>query len=397
MKILMAHNYYGGQQRSSGEDVMFDTIAALLAERGHEVTKFTRSSDEVRTGPVGMLKAALTGLHNPSMVKAMRQAIARARPDIVFVQNLYPLISPSVLSACRAMDVPVVMRCPNYRLLCPNGLFLSHGQVCERCTTGARELNCVLHNCERALAKSAAYAARNALARLRGAFKDNVSMFLPLTEFARQKLIDGGFQPERIRVLGGLYEQGFLQSAQPQQPQGDKQYMAFVGRVSPEKGLSVFVEAARALPHVPFKIAGDAGGISTVAGPLPANLTLSGHLAGDALREFYANARAVLVPSLWYEGLPVVALEAMAFARPVICSRIGGLSEVVDDGITGYLTAPGDAVDLAARVQQLWQHPELARQMGQSGLAKAQRQYSREAFLFRLEGAFAAAIAGLAR
>ena len=177
----------------------------------------------------------------------------RENPDLVLVQNLFPLFSPSVLIACKKANVPVVMRCPNYRLVCPNGLFLSHGTLCERCE-GGKEYWCILKNCEKNIFKSIGYALRGFVARQFSLFKDNVDVFMVLTEFAKNKLIQNGFSPKKVKVISGLADTDRFNPGFNRNSGG---YVGFAGRVSPEKGVDLLVEAANRLPEIPFKVAGN--------------------------------------------------------------------------------------------------------------------------------------------
>lgn len=381
MKILMVHNKYAVQGRGSGEEVMIEEIRDLFEKNGHIVIPFFRSSLEIDQQFIGKIRAFFSGIYSFRAKKEMAALLKKERPDLVFVQNLYPLLSPSVLVACKAANVPVVMRAPNYRLVCPNGLFLSKGSICEKCSAG-REYWCVLRNCEGDLFKSIGYALRSFVARKLSLFNDNVNVILVLTEFAKRKLIENGFSSQKVSVLSGLLP------SQPLPSEGALgKYVGFVGRISPEKGVDIMIEAAKMLPDISFRIAGNIRSNEKLEYSAPKNVEFLGHLEGEALKRFYEDARCMVVPSLWYEGLPVVMLEAMQRARPVICSRIGGLPEVVEDNVTGLLFEPGNAGDLARKIALLWADQDACKSLGQAGHKKAADMYSPEAFYQRLMNA----------
>ena len=188
MKIVIVHNRYALPGRGSGEEVAIDAILKLLKEKGHSIVSYIRSSLEVPEMKLGRLRAFFTGIYNVRAKREMEKLLDREKPVLAFVQNLFPLISPSVLVACRKANVPVVMRCPNYRLMCPSGLFMTNGTICERCS-GGREYWCILKNCEKAIFKSMGYALRGFVANYFSLFKDNVDVFMVLTEFAKAKLL----------------------------------------------------------------------------------------------------------------------------------------------------------------------------------------------------------------
>ena len=374
MDVLIVHNAYA---KPSGEEVMLDRIAGLLGSYGHRVSTFYRSSAEVK-GYRGKTKAFFSGMYSPHGRRNMRDVVAQNRPDVAQVQNLFPLISPSVLLECSAETIPIVMRCANYRLLCPSGLLMTRGEVCERCAGGS-EWWCVLKNCEHSLPKSLGYALRNHVARRFRLFLDNVAIYICQTEFQKAKLVTAGFPRDRISVIPNMcMPNGF----QPSNGLGD--HVGYIGRLSPEKGVSALLTAARMLASVEFKAAGSLARMPDLPEQASANLEFVGHLEHESLDRFYKACSMLVVPSVCYEGFPSVIIDTMVRGKPVVCSRIGGLPEIVDDGFTGLLFEPGNAADLAEKIQYLWERPQLCRRMGQAGRAKALREYSPEKYYQRL-------------
>ncbi len=375
MKICIVHNEYG---KFSGEEAVVQSLLRLLTEHGHEVRYFSRSSAEIPGMRLGNIRAFFGGIFSFSSKKAMRRCLREFKPDIVHVHNLFPLISPSVLGVCRRAGVPVVMTAHNYRLVCPNGLHMNDGRVCEKCC-GGREYHCLLNNCEGSYFKSLGYFLRNYAARKLRLFKRNVSMFACLTEFQKQRLIEEEFDTAKIAVIPNMVGDG---SIEPSKSVGD--YVGFVGRISPEKGVDALVEAARGLPEIRFKAAGAFDRMKALVADSPENFEFIGLVKYEKISEFYKLSRAVLLPSVWFEGFPMILLEAMLTAKPIIASRIGGIPEIVEDGVTGLLFEPGNADELAAKVKTLWENPDLCRQMGQAGRKKALREYSSEKYYSRL-------------
>lgn len=371
MRVLMIHNDYA---MPSGEEHAADKIARILTDYGHTVHWFRRSSSELGNSVRGMAKAFFTGINNPMSAIALNKVLASYTPDVVQVQNVFPLISPSVFGVLRRHRIPVVMRCPNYRLFCPNGRHLVRGQVCEKCLGCGRELWCILKNCENSIMKSTGYAARNAIARVSGSIIRRVHVYLVQSNAQKVKFVRNGIPEEKIEILPGLI------SVDPFLPQpascGD--YITYVGRVSQEKGIEEFVEASRALPHLSFAVAGDFSQMQSVRDESPPNIRWLGFLDCDRLRTIYLRSRMVIVPSRWYEGFPNVIVQAMALGKPVICSAIGGLPEIVQDGVTGYLFEPGNPRQLVDRICQLNASPNVCRKFGVAAYEKAKREYSLE-------------------
>jgi glycosyltransferase involved in cell wall biosynthesis len=394
-KILATHNDYG---RPSGEEHALAVLAALAQRRGCAVTWMRRSSVEINYSFVGNAKAFLCGVANPWMARRMGRLLDADRPDVVLVQNIYPLLSPSILVPCKKRKIPVIMRCPNYRLFCPSGLHLSKDQVCERCLDG-REYWCILRNCEGDLFKSSGYALRNAVARISRRILDSIDIFIVLSEFQKRRFINQGISEERLAILPniapnveseGVFSFATEKERFPTEAPGN--LVGFVGRISPEKGIEDLIAAARALPDIPFAVAGSTERMPELVAQSPKNVQWEGFLQGKQLDDFYRRCRIVVFPSRWFEGFPNVATHAMMMRKPVIASRIGALPEIVEDEKTGLLFEVGNVENLAGKILTLYRDPERCRVLGNAGRLKAEREYGPEVVYERLMGIFEKAI-----
>jgi len=383
MKLVQVHNRY---RVRGGEDTAVDATVRLLRSRGVEVREFFADSWDVPSRFAAHLALSLRGVYSRAAYGAIRRLMQEERPDIVHVHNLYPLFSPSVLGACRREGIPIVMTCHNYRLICPIGTLFSHGEVCERCT-GCHEFACVLRNCTGNVAQSAAYALRNAVARRFGLFLRNVTLFIVPTEFVRRKLSTRGLAQGAFCVV----PHSMPCPAQPVDCSSGR-YVACVGRASPEKGLPILLGAAARCPDLPVRVAGDHWAMSAPRPPAPGNVQFLGPLPHPALKDVYAGARFLVMPSMCFETFGLAAAEAMAYGLPVIAARIGGLPEVVDDGVTGLLFEPGNAQELSEKMRFLWDHPSICSSMGQAARKKAMREYNEEAVFHKLTAAYSKAM-----
>ena len=384
MRILMIHNEYG---IFTGEEAVVYSISELLRERGHAVSMFTRSSTEIPKMRLGKVRAFFSGIYSHSSVREFTKIISQEKPDIVQIQNVYPFISPAVFKISRQAGVPVVFRCANYRLFCPNGLLHSRGEVCERCIWG-KEYWCVLRNCSRSIPKSIGYALRNAYARASGVITKNSTMYYVPSEFQKRKFITWGIPRERIAVIPNFIN--LTERFGRADKLGD--YVGYAGRISPEKGLPSLLGAACKCRDISFRIAGGLELMPELAASAPPNVRFLGRLTPDDMPKFYANARMLVVPSICYETFGMVIVEGMVERRPVIASKIGPIPTVVDDNVTGLLFEPGNAKDLAEKIRYLWDRPELCRKMGQAGREKALREYSPEKYYERLMAVYKKAI-----
>jgi len=366
LRILILHNEYAAV---SGEEHALRAIERLLLENGLDISWFLKSSAVIKNH-ADKAKAFFAGIHIHSSVKELRIFLQRQTFDIAFVQNLYPFLSPSILPVLKEFNIPVIMRCPNYRLFCPNGLCLSKGEVCERCL-GGKEYWCVIRNCEENFFKSLGYAARNAAARLTGRILNNVDVFIVLSEFQKKRFISQGIPEKRIAILPNIAP---VVDASNSGKIGD--LVSYVGRVSPEKGISTFLEAAYHLPNIPFAVAGSYEQMSHLPKSSSPNVKWLGFLQGAELDKLFMKSRILVSPSLCFEGFPNVIARAMKTEVPVIASRLGGVPEIVDEGHTGLLFEPGNSKDLVRQISKLYENPDMCRLLGAAGRIKAEKEYS---------------------
>ncbi|MHB9029583.1 MAG: glycosyltransferase family 4 protein [Candidatus Latescibacterota bacterium] len=374
MNVLQIHNWY---RIKNGEDIVVENTVRLLETNGERVIRFHRDSGMMsRLAGAGM-RAFANSIYSPSAVESFRRLLDRERPDVAEIHNVFPFISPAILSECATRDTPVVMRCHNFRLLCPAGDLFRDGKICERCASG-KEYWCALLNCRKRIPESIACALRSAASRFKRYFLDNVSTFIALTRFAKTKLSQSGIPVQRIAVLPNMTPIPPT-AADP----GKGEYIAFVGNLHPKKGVSTLVSAA-AETGLTVRLAGDNSGMKDFLAKAPPNVSAVGWLDRDRTGDFFRNARFVVVPSECFEMCPMVILEAMGHGVPVIASRIGGLPELVDDGETGFLFETGNAGDLAEKLRILWEDRELCRRLGANARDKAVRKFSAEAHYRRL-------------
>lgn len=369
MKILLVHNNYG---KYSGEEAVVDKMASMFREHGHEVCFYRLTTERSRESLSGKIKGFLCGIYSPTGVKGLREILEREKPDIVNVHNLYPFISPAALFECKKANVPVVMTVHNFRLICPTGLFMRNGKPCEVCLQKRNEWSCVRYNCEHSYFKSVGYTLRNVYARWTGAYKDNVSTFACITEFQRKKLIEAGFDKDKIVVIPNSidaplkYETTF------------GSYVAYIGRLSYEKGYDLLVEVARKHPKIQFCFAGAKREDTNIT--FPENVQLMGYLKRNDLECFIKNARFVVMPSRCYEGFPMAILEAAQFGKPCIGPDHGGFTEIIGQGelAIGRLFEPNNLNDLEKQILALWHQPLLAEELGQKAFEKLRKEYSSE-------------------
>lgn len=364
-RILIAHNKY---QQKGGEDSVVESEVAMLRARGHEVHEFIRSNDEL-TG-MSMASAAASALWSRDSSRRLKEALLASQADVLHVHNTFPVMSPSIYWTADAMGVPVVQTLHNFRLACPQAMFLRDGHICESCI-GKVPWRAVVHKCYRgSAAQSAVSAAVLTVHRAMGTYTSKVSRYIALNEFCRAKFIEMGLPAERIAIKPN--------SVKPMaEPCWEgRAGGVFVGRLSHEKGIGTLLSAMDRLPGADVRVVGGGDLAEEASAKLGAR-----YLGFQALPEVIALMRRsafMVLPSIWYENFPRTIVEAYSVGVPVIASRIGALAELVEHERTGLLVNPGDPADLASKLQWALSHPTEMLEMGRRAFEKFSSEYSED-------------------
>lgn len=372
MRILTIHNSY---QQPGGEDAVFMEEASLLRQHGHEVVEYRQDNHRLQT--LNRVAVAAQTIWSQPVYRALRQLLADLHPDIMHVHNTFVLISPAAYYASRQAGVPVVQTLHNYRLLCPAATFFRHGQVCEACLGKTPPWPAVLHACYRhSSVQSAVTAAMLTVHRGLKTWYTQVDTYIALTEFSRQKFIQGGLPAEKIVVKPNFV------SPDPGRREGRGRYALFVGRLAAEKGVMTLLQAWQQVGGVPLKVVGSGPLLHEVQTFMRvhqlADVELLGQCSAAEVLTVMKEAWFLVFPSEWYETFGRVAIEAFACGVPVLASRLGAMAELVDEGHTGLLFCPGEPGDLAAKVRWAVEHPQAMRRMGAQARQVYEEKYTAE-------------------
>lgn len=380
MRVLMVHNRY---RQAGGEDAVVRDEAQLLTANGVAVEHYERHNDEIADGG-GRLRLAADTLWSRRTEADIAALVAGFRPDVIHAHNTFPLISPSLYYAAARHGVPVVQTLHNFRLFCPQAMFMRNGRVCEDCL-GRLPWRGVLRRCYRdSAAQSAVLVGMLGVHRALGTWRHGVARYIALNDFCRDKFIAAGLPAERIAV-----KPNFVDLSPP--PAGAPRHGGlFVGRLSAEKGVATLAAAAAALPG---------GAAIAVVGTGPEQALLEGapgiRLLGWQAPEFvYARMRRsawLVMPSVWYENFPRTLVEAFACGLPVIASRLGAMADLVREGDTGLLFRAGDAADLARALAWAGEHPAEMRRMGEAARREYEAKYTPAKNFARLMSIYASA------
>ena len=369
MKILIVHNNYG---KYSGEEAVVDKMATMLQSHKHTVCFYRLTTEGARDTISDKIKGFTAGIYSHSGVKGIKKILRKDKPDIINVHNLYPFISPTALFECKKAGIPVVMTVHNFRLICPTGLFMRNGKPCEQCLDRKNEWSCIKYNCEHSIFKSIGYTLRNVYARWTKAYLKNVDMFACITEFQKKKLIEAGYDKNKITVIPNSID------APCSYTPTTGGYIAYIGRLSYEKGYDLLVEVARKHPEIKFCFAGAQREKNNTE--IPKNVEFKGYLQKKELSKFIQESRFIVIPSRCYEGFPMAILEAACHGKPAIAPNHGGFTEIIGQGenAIGKLFEPSNTDDLDKQIAELWNNQTLTEELGEKAFKKLKKHYDSE-------------------
>lgn len=367
MKILQVHNFY---RQPGGEDQVYKFESELLERHGHQVIRYTAHNDAIeQMSPIG---AGLRTIWNHNTYRIVRELLQRERPDVVHAHNTFPLISPAFHHAVAAHRIPLVQTLHNYRLLCAGATLYRDGHVCEDCLRSQTPWPAVKRACYRtSRLATAATGTMIVIHHAVGTWKNKIGTYVALTNFSRDKFIEGGLPADRIAI-----KPNFL-SSDPGAGAGNGGYALYAGRLVEEKGVRTLLRAWQKLPEIALKIAGDGPlkpFVEQQARALP-HVEYLGACEHSTVIELLKQARFLVLPSEWYEALPMVVIESLACGSPVLASGIGSMNELIEDGVSGRLFLPGNIDSLVSCAAEMFLD---ASAMRKSARACYERNYTAE-------------------
>jgi len=401
VKVLLLNKYFylkGGPERHISK------INKILEAKGHQTIPF--SMQDERNEPTPYAKYFVSKVDfNSSMslrdklrmiprviyfLEAKRKIealIRKVKPDIAHLHNIAHQISPSVLHSLKKFDLPVIQTLHDYKLICPTYNMVARGRICERCK-GHQYYQAVLRRCNKgSFSFSLLNCVEMYLHKFLRIYERNVDFFIAPSDFLRNKVIEFGINGGKI-----FHIPTFVDSREYSPQYNGDNYFVYFGRVSQEKGLSTLVEAMKTVRASKLLIIGEGELKNSLEGYTSqksiSDIKFLGHLSSERLKSVVRSSRFVVLPSEWYENCPASILEAFALGKPVIGSNIGGIPELIEDGVDGLLFEPGNSEELSEKIAYLISRPQLREQMGKNARKKVEEKYNPEVYYQSLMGIY---------
>ena len=369
-----------------GSDRYFFTLAEMLKKHGHRVIPFTaaspknepsewkhyfpRGADFERPGMGDLLRF----LYSRDAVKSARRLLNDANIDLAHFHIYYGKLTASILGVLKEAGIPLIQTLHEYKLTCPVYNHLSNDQICEACA-GKHFWRALPKRCNRgSLARTTLSVTESYVSKMLGSVK-KFDHFISVSHFLRKKMISHGIPEDQISTVHNFVD---VSDITPSFSVGD--YVLYFGRVHQSKGILTLVDAAAPLKNVPLYIVGDGEAMPEVQRIIEQNgcdhIHLLGFKQGDELRELILNSICTVLPSEWYENCPMSVLESYAYGKPVIGADIGGIPELIEDGIDGCLVPSGGQEALQERLLWMSEHKNEAVEMGRIGRRKMETEFN---------------------
>ncbi len=404
MKVLLVNKFF--YRRGGSEAVFFDT-ADLLRRDGDDVMFFSMHHPSnlrcaqspyfvshidfnARRNPLNMLRASGRVLYSLEARRNLQQLLVRERPHVVHMHNIHHQLSPSILSVLRQHDLPVIMTLHDYKMVCPVYTMTVDGRPCDACH-GGRYYHCFIKRCSgRSYLRSSLAAVEMYLHhRILDSYR-SVDVFISPSRFLKKTFTHMGLRVPICYLPNSVNPEDYV----PAYTWRDRS-IVYVGRLTAEKGLLTLIDAVKALP-LTCKIIGDGPMRPELEHACAArgvdNVRFLGHRGPVELAREVSGSMFVVLPSEWYENSPRCVIEAFAWGKPVVASRIGGIPELVVDGETGFTFSPGSAAGLRGRVGELLRRPELISSLGQRARECVERYLSHDTYIEGLRRIYERAI-----
>lgn len=376
MKILLANKFY---YRRGGDCIYTLNLEQLLKEKGHEVAIFSMDYPDNLDSkwkayfPKSMNKLmAFTRPFGSNEVKRKFNALLKDfKPDIVHLNNIHTHLSPIIAELAHKKGIKVIWTLHDYKLLCPRYDCLKGGaEICEICFN-SNKIPCKTNKCMKGSKLASLIGYKEATTWSKDRLEACTDLFICPSSFMAKKMTQGGFKPNKLIPLCN-----FIDIVKCQKENYKKEdYYCFIGRLSHEKGVKTLIKAANKLPYK-LKVIGGGPLAEELKSAANKNIEFVGFKQWNEIKEIVGKARFSVIPSEWYENNPLSVIEAQCLGTPVLGARIGGIPELIKEGINGMCFESKNTEDLKNKIQTMFeinfQYEKIAK--------AAQEQYNSETY-----------------
>lgn len=361
MKVLLSNKFY---YRRGGDCVCTINLEELLKQNRHEVAIFAMQHpdnlktpwskyfpSEVKFKPgAGMLEALLRPFGTNEVKRKFTALLNDFHPDIVHLNNIHSQLSPVIAEIAHQKGIKVVWTLHDYKLLCPRYDCLRNGETpCEACFSDKHKV--LEYKCMKNSRLASYLSYREAVAWNRERLEICTDCFICPSRFMAEKMRQGGFDNRKLKTVCNFVD---TEKCYRDDYAKRENYYCFIGRLSHEKGIRTLIEAANGLPYKLIVIGGGPleEELKVMAGN---NIEFVGFKQWNDIKDLVGKARFTVIPSEWYENNPLSVIEAQCLGTPVLGARIGGITELIEEGITGMTFESRNKEDLKMKIESMMQ------------------------------------------
>ncbi|MDF9830655.1 glycosyltransferase [Parabacteroides sp. PF5-6] len=359
-RIVLVNKFYYPR---GGDCIATIDLEALLKANGHEVAMFAMQHKENLPSPyqtyfpsevsysretkTSKIKTITRPLGAKEVKEKFSLLLDEFKPEIVHLQNIHTQLSPVLAQIAHKRKIKVIWTLHDYKLLCHRSDCLRNDIPCERCFN--RKWEVLKYKCVKNSFMGSLLAYAESLKWNRKRLEKYTDRFICPSHFQKEKMISGKFCADKISVLSNFttINTGGFDNYEKQD------YFCYVGRISKEKGIETMINAAiKARIHL--KIAGRGPLFEELKGKYSSShIEFLGYLNQTGIRELLGKSRAMIMPSECYDVNPISVIESLGLGTPVIGSRMGGIPDLIDEGINGMLFDAWDTDELAKKMTEI--------------------------------------------
>ena len=402
MKIMLVNKFHWNK---GGSETYYFELGKMLKEHGHDVAYFSMYDEKnIVTGDKEYfvkkfdsssknIFKAFNVIYSKNNKEKMIEALNEFKPDIVHVNLFQRQLTYSIIEACIELNIPVVQTAHDLQAVCPASAMLCNGKICSVCLEKSK-YNCFKNKCiMNSRIKSLLTSIECSKYKRRNIYNMFNTIIVP-SNFSGNMLKKGNISTKICKLSNFVNFDDFSN-----EKIRDDDYAFYFGRLSIEKGIMNLLMAFSNQPNGKLYIAGTGPEKDKIIDYINANnlndrVKLLGFLNKDDIVKYISNSSFVVVPSICYDNCPYSVLESLVIGKPIIASRIGGIPELIDDNVNGFLYKFDDVDELSEKINKLFSNKNLRKKFSINSKERAIKNHSKEKYYDELMKIYKEAIGG---
>ncbi|MGE6345430.1 glycosyltransferase family 4 protein [Bacillus mycoides] len=368
MKILLINKYY---YVKGGSETYFFGLKKMLEDNGHEVIVFSMQDEKNQqsqfedhfvknvnyqedSGILAKMQGAMKLIHSNEAYRKLCKLIACTKPDIAHVNLIYHQLTPSIFQALKKYNIPTVFTSHDYKLVCPNYKLFNNDEICTKCIQG-NFVNCFKNRCHKDSTIYSLLLTMEAYWHKWLKSYDVADFVICPSKFMYNQLAENRIPVKKLVHLPNFLTNNFLEVEMNERKE---KFILYYGRLSKEKGIDTLLDAQRLLgERITLKLIGtgpeEARLKARVEQESIQNVEFLGFKSGNDLVVEIKKAKATIIPSVWHEVFGLTIIESLSAGTPVIGSKVGGITELIQEGENGFLFERANEKELANKIERL--------------------------------------------